>query len=77
LSSITKKGEIASVSRLPCGFWRIDDQQLDIQPCVESFVVYYIQKGNIDDEINFYLCINDEKRKSHEDDVELRIIYFI
>jgi hypothetical protein len=30
LSSITKKGEIESASRPPCGFWRIDDQQLDI-----------------------------------------------
>jgi hypothetical protein len=26
LSSITKKGEIESASRPPCGFWRIDDQ---------------------------------------------------
>jgi hypothetical protein len=30
LSSITKKGEIESASRPPCGFWRIDDQQLEI-----------------------------------------------
>jgi hypothetical protein len=31
----------------------------------------------MDDEINFYMGINDEKGKSHEDCVELRILYFI
>jgi hypothetical protein len=30
LSSITKKWKFESASRPPCGFWRIDDQQLDI-----------------------------------------------
>jgi hypothetical protein len=35
--------------------------------------VYDIQKGNTDDEINFYMRINDEKGKSHEYYVELRI----
>jgi hypothetical protein len=30
LLSIIKKGEIESASRPPCGFWRIDDQQLEI-----------------------------------------------
>jgi hypothetical protein len=39
--------------------------------------VYDIQKGNTDDEINFYMDINDEKGKSHEYYVELRILYFI
>jgi hypothetical protein len=39
--------------------------------------VYDIQKGNTDDEINFYMSINDEKGKSREDYVELRILYFI
>jgi hypothetical protein len=39
--------------------------------------VYDIQKGNTDDEINFYMSINDEKGKSHEDYVESRISYFI
>jgi hypothetical protein len=39
--------------------------------------VYDIQKGNTDDEINFYMGINDEKEKSHEDYVELRVLYFI
>jgi hypothetical protein len=39
--------------------------------------VYDIQKGNTDDEINFYMGINDEKVKSHEDNIELRISYFI
>jgi hypothetical protein len=39
--------------------------------------VYDIQKGNTDDEINFYMGINDEKGKSREDYVELRILYFI
>jgi hypothetical protein len=39
--------------------------------------VYDIQKGNTDDGINFYMDINDEKGKSHEDCVELRILYFI
>jgi hypothetical protein len=37
--------------------------------------VYNIQKGNMDIEINFYMGINDEK--SHEDYIELRILYFI
>jgi hypothetical protein len=35
--------------------------------------VYDIQKGNRDDEINFYMSIKDEKGKSHEDYVELMI----
>jgi hypothetical protein len=39
--------------------------------------VYNIQKGNTDVEINFYMGINDEKGKSREDYVELRILYFI
>jgi hypothetical protein len=26
LPSFTKKGEIETTSRPPCGFWRIDDQ---------------------------------------------------
>jgi hypothetical protein len=39
--------------------------------------VYDIQKGNTDDEINFYMGINDEKEKNHEDYIELRILYFI
>jgi hypothetical protein len=39
--------------------------------------VYDIQKGNTDDGINFYMGINDEKGKSYEDCVELRILYFI
>jgi hypothetical protein len=32
--------------------------------------VYNIQKGNTDVEINFYIGINDENGKSHEDYVE-------
>jgi hypothetical protein len=39
--------------------------------------VYNIQKGNTDIEINFYMGINDEKEKNHEDYVELGILYFI
>jgi hypothetical protein len=39
--------------------------------------VYNIQKRNTDIEINFYMGIKDEKGKSHEDYVELRILYFI
>jgi hypothetical protein len=39
--------------------------------------VYDIQKGNTNDEINFYMGIDDEKGKSHEDYIELRILYFI
>jgi hypothetical protein len=77
LSSIIKKGEIESASRSLCGFWRIDDQQLEIKPCVESFVVYDIQKGNMNDEIKFYMGYNEEKGKSREDSLELRILYFI
>jgi hypothetical protein len=33
------------------------------------------QKGNTDVEINFYMDINNEKGKSHEDYVKLRILY--
>jgi hypothetical protein len=39
--------------------------------------VYNIQKGNMNDEINFYMSYNEEKGKSHEDSLELRILYFI
>jgi hypothetical protein len=39
--------------------------------------MYNIQKGNTGVEINFYMGINDEKEKSHEDYVELMILYFI
>jgi hypothetical protein len=39
--------------------------------------MYNIQKGNTDVEINFYMGISDEKGKSHEDCVELMILYFI
>jgi hypothetical protein len=39
--------------------------------------VYDIQKDNTDDKINFYMGINNEKGKSREDYVELRILYFI
>jgi hypothetical protein len=49
LSSITKKGEIESADRLPCGFWRIDDQQLEIYPCIKNFVVNVFEKGNPND----------------------------
>jgi hypothetical protein len=61
----------------PCEFWRIDDQQLEIYHCVESFVVHDIQKGNTDDEIKFYMDCNKEKGKSLEDSLKLRILYFI
>jgi hypothetical protein len=39
--------------------------------------VYNIQKDNTDVEINFYMGINDEKGKSREDYVELRILCLI
>jgi hypothetical protein len=39
--------------------------------------VYNIKKGNTNVEINFYMGINNEKGKSREDYVELRILYFI
>jgi hypothetical protein len=39
--------------------------------------VYNIEKGNTDVEINFYMGINDEKGKSHEYYIELKILYFI
>jgi hypothetical protein len=32
-----------------------------------------IQKGDTGNEINFYMDINDEKGKSHEDYLDLRI----
>jgi hypothetical protein len=44
---------------------------------LKSFVVYNIQKGNTDVEINFYMGINDEKGKTHGDYIELRILYLI
>jgi hypothetical protein len=39
--------------------------------------VYDIQKGNTNDKINFYVSYNEEKEKSHEDSLKLRIVYFI
>jgi hypothetical protein len=39
--------------------------------------VYNIQKGNTDDKIKFYMGYDEEKWKSHEDSLELRILYFI
>jgi hypothetical protein len=39
--------------------------------------VYDIQKGNTNNEINFYMGYNEEKGKTHEDSLELRIVYFI
>jgi hypothetical protein len=36
-----------------------------------------IEKGNTNDEINFSMGYNEEKGKSHEDSLELRIVYFI
>ncbi len=39
--------------------------------------MYDIQKDNTDDEINFYMDINDEEEKSREDYIKLRILYFI
>jgi hypothetical protein len=51
--------------------------KVHLAPCVESFGVYNIQKGNTDVEINFYMGVNDEKGKSREDYIELRILYFI
>jgi hypothetical protein len=41
------------------------------------FVVYDIQKGNTNDEINFYMGYNEEKGKGHKDSLELRILYFV
>jgi hypothetical protein len=35
-----------------------------------------IQKGNTNDEINFYMSYNEEKEKSQEDSLELWIIIF-
>jgi hypothetical protein len=39
--------------------------------------VYDIQKGNTNDELNFYMGYNKEKEKSCEDSLELRILNFI
>jgi hypothetical protein len=39
--------------------------------------VYDFQKGNTNDEIKFYIGYDEEKGKSHEDSLELRILYFI
>jgi hypothetical protein len=41
------------------------------------FIVYDIQNGNTNDKINFYMNYNKEKGKSHEDYLELMILYFI
>jgi hypothetical protein len=41
------------------------------------FVMYDIQKGNTNVEINFYMGYNEEKVKSHKDSLELSILYFI
>jgi hypothetical protein len=39
--------------------------------------VYNIPRGNTDVEINIYMDINGKNGKSHEDYVELRILYFV
>jgi hypothetical protein len=39
--------------------------------------VHDIQKNNTNDEIIFHIDINMKKKKSHEDYVELSILYFI
>jgi hypothetical protein len=39
--------------------------------------VYDIQKGNMNDEIKFYMGYNEEKEKGCEDSLELKILYFI
>jgi hypothetical protein len=39
--------------------------------------VYDIEKGNTNDEIKFYMGYNEEKGKSYEDSLGLRILYFI
>jgi hypothetical protein len=51
-----------SASRPPCGFWRIDDQQLE----VESFVVHDILKGDMNNELKILLSYNEEKGKSRK-----------
>jgi hypothetical protein len=38
--------------------------------------VYDIQKGNKNDEIKLYMGYNEEKGKSREDSLELRIFIF-
>jgi hypothetical protein len=55
----------------------VSNLKVHLGPRVESFIVYGIKKGNTDDEINFYMSINDAKEKSHEDYVGLRILYFV
>jgi hypothetical protein len=35
-----------------------------------------IKKGNTNDEIEFYMGNNEEKGKSHEESIELRILCF-
>jgi hypothetical protein len=35
-----------------------------------------IQKGNMNDEINLYMGYNEEKWKTREDSLELKILYF-
>jgi hypothetical protein len=39
--------------------------------------VFDIQKGNMNDKLNFYMGYNEEKGKSCEGSLELRILYFI
>jgi hypothetical protein len=39
--------------------------------------VYDIQKGNTNDEINFYMDYNEEKGKSNKYSIELRTVSFI
>jgi hypothetical protein len=63
LSSITKKGEIDSASRSSCGFWRIDDLQLEIQSYIESFVVNIIEKGNTNDVLKSLWPMMKKNRK--------------
>jgi hypothetical protein len=59
--------ELESASRPLCEFWRIDDQQLEVYPFVESFVEYHIGKRQYELCIKIYMANNKEKVKSHKD----------
>jgi hypothetical protein len=67
LSSITKNGKIERASRPPCGFSRIDDQQLEVYPFAKSFVEYFIQKGNMNDLLTIICPTMKKKGNSHEE----------
>jgi hypothetical protein len=57
------RGGLESDSRPHVGFGGLMTNNLRSNLVLRVFVVYNIQKGNTNDEINFYMGYNEEKGK--------------